>query len=140
MSMGDWQHFAHGADIGIRGRGATAAEAFAEAATALTAVVTDPGLVRPATVVPIQCQAPDLEMLFFEWLNTLVYHMATRRMLFSKFDVRITGDRLEADAHGETVDVARHAPAVEVKGATLTELAVRRDPEACWSAQCVIDV
>jgi SHS2 domain-containing protein len=138
--MGDWQHFGHGADIGIRGRGATPAEAFAQAATALTAVVTDPDLVRADTAVPMQCQAPDLEMLLFEWLNTLVYHMATRRMLFSKFDVRIAGDRLEAEARGETVDVQRHSPAVEVKGATLTELAVRQVPGGRWTAQCVIDV
>jgi SHS2 domain-containing protein len=138
--MGDWQHFAHGADIGIRGRGATPAEAFAQAATAVTAVVTDPSLVRPQAAVRMQCQAPDLEMLFFEWLNTLVFQMATRCMLFSTFDVRIEGDRLEAVARGEGVDVLRHAPAVEVKGATLTELAVRQGPDGGWTAQCVVDV
>ncbi len=138
--MGDWQHFAHGADIGIRGRGATPAEAFAQAATAVTAVVTDPGLVQPQAAVRMQCQAPDLEMLLFEWLNTLVYQMATRCMLFSMFDVRIEGDRLEAVARGERVDVLRHAPAVEVKGATLTELAVRQGPDGAWTAQCVVDV
>jgi SHS2 domain-containing protein len=138
--MGDWQHFAHGADIGIRGRGATAAEAFAQAATAVTAVVTDPGLVRPQTAVRMQCEAPDLEMLLFEWLNTLVYQMATRCMLFSAFDVRIEGGRLEAVARGESVDVLRHAPAVEVKGATLTELAVRQGADGAWTAQCVVDV
>ena len=138
--MGDWQHFAHGADIGVRGRGATPAEAFAQAATAVTAVVTDPSRVRPQVAVRMQCQAPDLEMLLFEWLNTLVYQMATRCMLFAAFDVRIEGDRLEAVARGEGVDVLRHAPAVEVKGATLTELAVRQGPEGDWTAQCVVDV
>jgi SHS2 domain-containing protein len=138
--MVDWQHFAHGADIGIRGHGATPAEAFAQAATAVTAVVTDPGLVHPQVAVRMQCEAPDLEMLFFEWLNTLVYQMATRCMLFSQFDVRIEGGRLEAVARGESVDVLRHAPAVEVKGATLTELAVRQGPDGAWTAQCVVDV
>jgi len=138
--MGDWQHFAHGADIGIRGRGSTPAEAFAQAATAVTAVVTDPGLVCPEAAVQMQCQAPDLEMLLFEWLNTLVYQMATRRMLFSAFDVRIAGGRLEAEARGEAVDVLRHAPAVEVKGASMTELAVRQGPDGAWTAQCVVDV
>jgi SHS2 domain-containing protein len=138
--MGDWQHFAHGADIGIRGRGATPAEAFAQAATAVTAVVTDPGLVRPEAAVRMQCQAPDLEMLLFEWLNALVYQMATRCMLFSAFDVRIESGRLEAVARGESVDVLRHAPAVEVKGATLTELAVFQGPDGAWTAQCVVDV
>ena len=35
-----WEHFPHDADVGLRGWGATAAEAFEQAAYALTAVVT----------------------------------------------------------------------------------------------------
>jgi SHS2 domain-containing protein len=138
--MRDWEHFAHGADIGIRGWGATLDEAFAHAGTALTAVVTDPALVLPAEAVQIECRVPDRELLFCEWLNSLVFNMATRRMLFSHFDVRVTGERLDAKAWGESVDVPRHAPAVEVKGATLTELAVRQEPDGRWLAQCVLDV
>jgi SHS2 domain-containing protein len=136
----DWQHFAHGADIGVRGRGATLAEAFAAAAVGLTAVVTDPLQVRPLESLHVECVLADRELLFQEWLNSLVFLMATRRMLFSRFEVRIDGDRLAADAWGEPVDVVRHAPAVEVKGATLTELAVRREPDGRWLAQCVVDV
>jgi SHS2 domain-containing protein len=138
--MSDWEHFAHGADVGIRGYGATPDEAFANAASALTAIVTDPSLVRPEVGVRTECRVPDRELLFFEWLNSLVFHMATRRMLFSRFDVRLEGDALVANAWGEPVDVARHAPAVEVKGATLTELAVRQAPDGRWLAQCVLDV
>lgn len=138
--MGDWQHFAHGADIGIRGRGATLDEAFAQAAVALTAVVTDPAAVRPLETVHLECRIGEPELLLYEWLNSLVFQMATRRMLFSRFDVRVSGDHLEAEALGERVDVARHTPAVEVKGATLTELAVRRDETGRWIAQCVLDV
>jgi SHS2 domain-containing protein len=138
--MGDWEHFAHGADIGVRGRGVAPAQAFEQAAIALTAVVTDPALVTPTTSVAIRCRAPDLELLLYEWLNSLVFHMATQRLLFSTFRVRIEGQELEAVAGGEPVDVARHAPAVEVKGATLTELAVRQDDDGRWCAQCVLDV
>ncbi len=136
----DWEHFAHGADIGVRGRGATAEQAFEQAALALTAVVTHPALINPQVTVSITCRAPDLELLLYEWLNSLVFHMATQRLLFSGFAVRIAGGVLEAEARGEPVDVQRHAPAVEVKGATLTELAVRQDGDGRWRAQCVLDV
>ena len=37
-----WEHFAHDADIGVRGRAATLAGAFEQAALALTAVVDRP--------------------------------------------------------------------------------------------------
>lgn len=137
---GEWEHFAHGADIGVRGYGATPERAFEQVALALTAVVTRPALVRPVTTVPVRCRAPDLELLLYEWLNNLVFHMATQRLLFSAFAVRITDGALEAEARGEPVDVRRHAPAVEVKGATLTELAVREDEDGRWRAQCVLDV
>ncbi len=138
--MGHWQHFAHGADIGVRGHGATQAEAFAEAALGLTGVVTDPAGVRPLRTESLQCEAPDSELLLYEWLNALVFQMSTQRSLYSKFDLRIRGLRLEATIEGEPVDVARHEPAVEVKGATMTELAVRQDEAGDWTAQCVLDV
>jgi SHS2 domain-containing protein len=135
-----WEHFAHDADIGVRGWGATAAEAFMQAALALTAVITDPAAVRLADGIAIECKASSLDLLLYRWLNALVYEMATRGMLFGAFDVSIEGTHLTAVARGERVDRARHAPAVEVKGATLTELAVVEQRPGCWLAQCVVDV
>jgi SHS2 domain-containing protein len=136
---GHWEHFAHGADIGVRGFGHTKAEAFVQAALALTAVVTDPGEVADRESVDIQCEAPDDELLFAEWLNCLIYEMATRKMLFSRFALRFDGPLLTATAWGEPVDIARHHPAVEIKGATYTALRVAREPSG-WVAQTVVDV
>jgi tRNA nucleotidyltransferase (CCA-adding enzyme) len=136
-----WEHFSHDADVGIRGRGEARATAFAEAARALTAVVTDPGSVAPRLAVEIRCQAPDDELLLVEWLNALIYEMATRRMLFARFDVEIDDRRaLTATAWGEPVDLGRHRPAVEAKGATMTALRVAREPDGTWLAQTVLDV
>jgi SHS2 domain-containing protein len=134
-----WEHFEHGADVGVRGLGATKAEAFEQAALALTAAVADPAGVRPAERVALACEAPDDELLLAEWLNALVYEMSTRRMLFSRFAVRLLDGRLEAEAWGEPVEAARHHPAVEVKGATYTALRVAREGEG-WLAQTVVDV
>jgi SHS2 domain-containing protein len=134
-----WEHFEHGADIGVRGFGATKAAAFEQAALALTAAVADPAAVRERERVAIACEAPDDELLLAEWLNALVYEMATRRMLFSRFAVALEGNRLRAEAWGEPVDAARHQPAVEVKGATYTGLRVARE-NGGWVAQTVVDV
>ena len=139
MSRATWEHFPHDADVGVRGFGTTPAEAFAQAALALTAVVTA-ARVEPLSSVQIGCEAPDLELLFVDWLNTIIYEMAVRRMLFARFDVKIEGTRLEATLWGEAVDVARHAPACEPKGATYTALRVGKDAEGLWSAACVVDV
>jgi SHS2 domain-containing protein len=136
----EWQHFPHSADIGVRGIGPTREAAFEQAALALTAVITDPALVRPRESVSLTCEAPDQELLLVEWLNALVFEMATRRMLFGRYHVRIDDGRLIGEAIGEPLDRERHRPATEVKGATLTALKVARDPAGRWLAQCVVDV
>ena len=148
-----WQTFAHEADIGVRGCGATLAEAFAGAATALTATVCDPARVAAKKSVLIECEAPDEELLLVDWLNALVYEMATRGMLFSRFKLGIEGCptidrlpvnskpcRLHGTAWGEPVDIARHQPAAEVKGVSFCELAVRQMADGQWHAQCIVDV
>lgn len=138
--MTHWEHFTHGADIGVRGIGSAPAEAFEQAALALTAVICDPALVQAKESIVFTCEAPDLEYLLADWLNRLVFEMATRHLLFSRFQVQIDGGQLTAIVWGEPVDVARHQPTVEVKGATYTELKVAQDELGRWVAQCVVDV
>lgn len=135
-----WEHFPHDADIGVRGLGATLEDTFEQAALALTAVIAEPETVAPKEITRLSCEAPDAELLLVDWLNTLIYEMATRNMLFSRFEVHLEGNRLTAQAWGETIDVARHHPAVEVKGATYTELKVARQSDGGWLAQCIVDV
>ncbi len=126
--------------MGVRGLAATKAEAFAQAALALANVITDTGRISGTEAVEIACEADNDDFLLVEWLNALVYEMAVRRMLFARFEVRIDGHRLQAKAFGERIDVARHQPAVEVKGATLTALEVTQTPDGMWRAQCIVDV
>lgn len=138
--MPSWEHFEHEADIGVRGRGASAAVAFEQAALALTAVITNPSLIRDAQQVQITCEGPSLDVLLVDWLNAVIYEMTTRSMVFGSFHVKIDGLRLTGNAGGERVDRKRHEPVVEPKGATFTELQVDRDDEGQWVAQCVVDV
>ncbi|MEX2352648.1 MAG: archease, partial [Gammaproteobacteria bacterium] len=113
---------------------------FAQAAIAMTAVICEVDTVRPLVSRQIQCEAPDYELLFVDWLNALVYEMAVEQMLFGHFDIQIDSMTLQATAWGEPVDRVRHQPAVEVKGATYTGLAVTQVKNNQWVAQCVIDV
>lgn len=138
--MARWEHFEHDADVGVRGYGATPAEAFEQAALALTAAMTDPARVALAEVVDVACAAPDLEILLVDWLNALIYEMATRKVCFGRYDVRIDDCRLQARAWGERVNPAKHDLAVEIKGATYTALRVAPREDGGWLAQCVIDV
>ena len=135
-----WEHYAHGADIGVRGIGRSMAEAFEQVAIALAGVITDPARVEAREEVAVECQAPDPEVLLVDWLNALVYQMAVRRVILAHFRVNLAGNQLHGRAWGEEVDVARHEPAVEVKGATYTDLFVGQNSTGAWVAQCVVDV
>jgi len=111
MATARWEHFPHQADVGVRGLGATLEQTFEQAALALTAVITDPAMVAPKEMIRLSCEAPDAELLLVDWLNLLIYEMATR-----------------------------HRPSVEVKGATYTALKVEQQADGGWLAQCVVDV
>ena len=140
MTQRRWEHFSHQADIGVRGVGASKEEAFEQAGLALTGVITEVASLEPKELVTVVGEGPNDELLFVDWLNAIIYEMATRKMLFGRFQVHIHDRRLEGKLWGQPVDVAKHQPAVEVKGATYTELKVQRSPDGTWIAQCVVDV
>lgn len=140
MRRSRWDHFEHEADIGVRAVAPSREQLFECLAEALTAIITEPGSVRPVETITIRCEAPDDALLLVDWLNALVYEMATRRMLFGQWDVKLDGHTLTARVSGEAVDRVRHVPAVEVKGATYTALVVDQDDEGNWHGQCVVDV
>ena len=104
----------------MAGVGLSPAEAFEQAGVALTAVMLDPavGAPRGGGRDSLRGAEPSLELLFVDWLNALVYEMATRRMIFGRFQVNLDGDRLIGRAWGERLDRRRHrlVPMICVKG------------------------
>lgn len=135
-----WEHFEHEADVGVRGIAMTLEQAFGQAALAMTAAVTDPDGVSSDQAVEVACEAPDVELLLVSWLNELIYRMAVQGLIFKSFQIEIKEGHLSAKAFGEAVDPKKHQPAVEIKGATFTELRVYQRADGAWVAQCVVDV
>jgi SHS2 domain-containing protein len=131
--------FDHGADIGVLGEGATIEEAFAGAARAMFSVMVDLEGVEPREAVDVSCAASDPELLLVQWLNALLAEADMRGMVFCDFEVRLLDGGLTGTARGEPFDPERHAPGVEVKGATLTELEVSNEGGR-WRARTVVDV
>ena len=140
MTEARWELYSHPSDIGVRGRGATREEAFAQAALALTSVITDLEKVQPKEAIQIECKEQDDDLLFLCWLSSLLYEMDTRSMLFSRFEIQAIAGGIKARAWGEPVEVARHEPAVEVKAATYADLKAERQSDGTWVAQCIVDV
>lgn len=135
-----WQHFDHQADIGVRGIGPSLEAAFEQAALALMAVMVELSTIQPRQSLELRLEAASDEQLLVDWLSELLFKVAVDKLLFSRFQVRIQECRLRATAWGETIDVPRHQPAVEVKGISYSQLQVAQRQDGLWVAQCVVDV
>jgi SHS2 domain-containing protein len=131
-------YFDHGADIGIIGRGGRIEEAFVNAATAMFALMTKLGEVRLQASVDIEFEEADAEFALVTWLNLLLAHARSRALIFGRFQLRRDGAFWSGTAEGEPWRAGLER-GVEVKGATLTGLAVTQQG-AIWEARCVVDV
>lgn len=131
--------FEHRADVGIRGRGRTLEEAFADAATAMFSVMVDLDTVRPLETFEVEVSASDEGALFVEWLNELLSLADLNGAVFSEFEVEISGNCLKGRARGEPWDLEMHEPKTEVKAATYSSLSVKHE-DGSYVAQCIVDV
>lgn len=137
--MEGWEHYYEGSSIGVRGFGGTAAQAFEEAALALTAAVIDPETISPRERVVLHAEAADEDALLAAWLNALLAEMRASGMLFSRFEVWLNGLRLTAHAWGEPLDPERHRPRLHPTRATGETLRVARHADG-WLAQALMEI
>jgi SHS2 domain-containing protein len=131
-------YFEHGADMGIVGRGASIEEAFEHAASAAFAIMADPAQIKAQASVAVEFEEADMELALVTWLNLLLGQARSRGLIFGRFRLRRDGPRWSGTAEGAPwrADMER---GVEVKGATLTGLAVTQR-DGIWEARCIVDV
>ncbi|MFH1420657.1 MAG: archease [Candidatus Aenigmatarchaeota archaeon] len=133
----------HQADVGIVGEGASAEEAFEEAAKAMFNIMVDIDGVKQKDKIEFSVKAPTLEQLLVTFLNELLTQKDIKRMFFSQFFVNIHRNQnefsLRAKAFGEKIDLQRHIIKTEVKAATYSGLKVY-DLAGKSYAECLVDV
>jgi SHS2 domain-containing protein len=135
---GDYGYFSHDADVGVIGRGTTPATALEAAAAATFALMADLPALRPRVAVRFEFEEPDVELALVTWLNRLLAEGRAAGLALGRFRLRREDTQWIGEAWGEPwrPDLQK---GVEVKGATLTALAVGPDA-AGWEARCVVDV
>ena len=136
-----YEDLAHTADVGVRVRGATAAEAIARLALALGTLLAGGGEARPEREERIAVAGgPGLAGTAVALLRELLFRFATERLIPCEIEVhRAAGDGAEATVAFARYDPARHAEGMDVKAVTWH--AARLEPEgAYWIAQAVLDV
>lgn len=131
-------YFAHDADFGVIGRGERLEDAFVGAACAVFALRARLPDVATRERVEVTFEESDVELALVRWLNLLLAHAAERGLALAAFSLTRRGDRWQGVGWGEPwrPELER---GIEVKGATLTMLSVKREGEL-WEARCVVDV
>jgi SHS2 domain-containing protein len=127
--MKHYELIEHTADVGVKAYGKTVAEAFEHAAEAMFDIITDTSTIQSVGQYDIELEAPDHEQLLVDWLSKLLFLNDAEDLVFGKFEVTITGNRISARVFGEKYDNKKHKMGVEIKAVTYHILQVNeKDP------------
>jgi SHS2 domain-containing protein len=135
-----YEYFEHQADIGIRGKWTTLAEACEQAALARFEIMVETKELQINKPQLVEVEGNDLNELLIAWLSELLFLKDVEGKMFSRFEIEsIDKNKLVAKIYGESIDLSRHKLKLEVKAATYTQLFIERKEEN-WIAQCLVDV
>ncbi len=131
----------HTAEAGIIAYGATLAEAFANAAEGMYALIVDLEGVAEREMREVALEGESLEALLVDWLLELVFLTETEGLVFRRFEVaELSESRLRARAWGERFDPERHhSQNVMVKAVTQYLLEIARE-NGGYRVQVLFDI
>jgi SHS2 domain-containing protein len=135
-----FEFFDHTADLGLRIHAPDLNALFADGGQALLSViVSDSNTVEPRDRLTVRVAGTDLEYLFVDWLDELLFLFESKRFLASEFETQLDDTGISATVRGEPCDPARHALAHEVKAVTYHGLTVEQSADG-WRAEVILDI
>lgn len=127
--MTGYEYFEVEADVGVRAWGPTPADAFAQAALGVFALIVDPAEVAPRERRDVRAQGETEEALLVNWLNECLYVHEIEGFVVSRADIDVFASGVvHGVLVGEEFDQGRHRPGTIVKAATLHGVRVSRTP------------
>ena len=140
VSERGWEHFEVEADVGVRGWGATRAEAFAQATLGVFALLVTPEDVQERERREVRAQADSPEALLVAWIDECLYVHEIEG--FAACDVEVT-ECSDTVVHGrllgEPIEPGRHRLGTVVKGATLHGISVTAENDR-HQVRIIVDV
>ena len=143
-----YDYFDVEADVGIIGRGLTAAEAFVQTALGVFALIVEPASVEVRDRREVRAHAETLESLLVTWINECLYVHEVEGFVARAVDLevfetapRAGGEplRLHSFLRGEEIDPSRHRLGTVVKAATLHQVSVTAVADG-YETRLIVDV
>ena len=131
-----YEYFETDADIGVIGRGLTAAEAFVQTALGVFALIVEPAGVEEREQREVRAHGDSLEGLLVAWINECLYVHDVEGFVARRIEIEVFDDTARA---GEEVDPSRHRLGTVVKAATMHEVSTRAS-ESGFETRLVLDV
>jgi SHS2 domain-containing protein len=131
-------YFDHDADIGIIGRGETIENCFADTARVMFSIMTDVSKIHQIQIITFEFEEEDIELALVTWLNLLLSEAKEHEIIFGDFRLKREGNLWKGTVAGEPWHQNMER-GIEVKGATLTMLSVKKINHL-WEARCIVDV
>jgi SHS2 domain-containing protein len=114
---------------------------FIECGKAVFMAISELRLIESKIPVEFNLNADSLEDLLFGFLSELIYLKDTKKMLFSKFIVEISGNySLYCKAIGEPIDRDKHQPKIDVKAATYHKLKIEINDSGYYKVRVILDL
>ena len=127
-------------DAGIRAFGSVLSELFANAATGMYSLITDPGSVVPRKSIDIKAEGASLEGLLVSWLNELIFHFDTYGFIGRDIHIqKLNNTLIMSTIDGEDFVPERHGRGLLIKAATYHKLKIERK-EDHWEADVIFDI
>lgn len=131
------------ADVALEIDGRDLDDVFATAARALAELTVEPDTLGTPVERHLALDAPDLELLLYDWLAELVFLKDRDHEVYPAADARVTPGppaRIEARLTGGRIDRQRTALRADPKAVTMHRFRLEPLPSGGWQAAVVIDV
>lgn len=130
------------ADVCIEATGKTTEEMFEQAGLATSAVMVELKTLGSKTQKSLELESEEIGKLLLEFLEEIIYIKDTEGLLFSKYKVKITKDKLyklKADCYGEKINPKKQILLADLKAVTLHMFEVKQE-KGRWFSRFVLDV
>lgn len=131
------------ADICFEASGKNLEELFESAGLATTnTMVKNLKKISSKEKAKISIEADTIENLLFKFLEEIIFLKDARRLLLSKFKIKIDKGKahsLACEASGEKINIKKHEMIVDVKAVTWHKFEVRNEGKV-WRARVILDI
>jgi SHS2 domain-containing protein len=139
-----YEEIEHPSDIGLRFRGESLEELFANAGVGMFSLITQINRVENTRDIDIKLSSgsSSYEDLLILWLERLLYYFEVENFVFSRIKVlKVKSSGISAVLYGEKIDNTRHNILNSIKAPTYHMLSISKDSSrGIWEGTIIFDV